>query len=373
MKNYYKSVIFFFLACFLCHHVLPLGASASVNEDSKIPAQHGISAVFAFGDSTLDPGNNDHIATVFRGDHLPYGRDLPRHQASGRFTNGKLMLDFVVKNLGLKDLLPAYLDRRVTDRELLTGVSFASAGTGLDDLTATISNVLPMSAQLDHFQQALGRIHRAVGTEIADEIVNNALFTIGVGTNDLIWNFYDLPTRRGEFLTVSSYHDFLLGRLESVVQRLYRMGARKFSISGLPPIGCLPVQVTAGSILPSTHLLQRVCVGQQNFDSQSYNAKLQGLISRLQARLPGSKVAYVDIYNPLVDMIHNPHKYGFQETTRGCCGTGMLEMGSLCNSLVPTCPDASKFVFWDAVHPTQATYQVLAHSFMANVVPRLMN
>ncbi|PIA39606.1 hypothetical protein AQUCO_02600214v1 [Aquilegia coerulea] len=369
-----KSAIFFFLflASIVSHHVVPLHASAAVN-DSKIPS-YGISAVFAFGDSTLDPGNNDHIGTIlFRGDHLPYGRDLPHHAASGRFSNGKLMLDFVVSNLGLKNLLPAYLDRGVNDRELLTGVSFASAGTGLDAVTAAISNVLPMSAQLDYFQQALGRIRKAVGSETADQIVNNALFTIGVGTNDLMWNFYDLPTRRGQFITVSRYHDFLLGRLEAVVQRLYRMGARKFSISGLPPIGCLPIQVTAGSLVPSTHMLQRICVEQQNLDSQSYNAKLQSLISRLQARLPGSRVAYVDIYNPLVDMIHNPHKYGFQEATRGCCGTGIFEMGAVCNGLVPTCPDASKFVFWDAVHPTQATYQVLADSFSANVVPRLIN
>lgn len=81
-------------------------------------------------------------------------------------------------------------------------------------------------------------------------------------------------------------------------------------MAGLPPIGCLPMQVTLGSIIPSFHMLQRVCVNQQNFDSQAYNNKLQTLTSRLQAQHHRAKVLYVDIYNPMMDMIMNPHKYG---------------------------------------------------------------
>ena len=81
-------------------------------------------------------------------------------------------------------------------------------------------------------------------------------------------------------------------------------------MAGLPPIGCLPMQVTLGSIIPSFHMLQRVCVNHQNFDSQAYNDKLQTLTSRLQAQHNRTKVLYVDIYNPMMDMIMNPHKYG---------------------------------------------------------------
>ncbi|KAL5704709.1 hypothetical protein ACHQM5_023099 [Ranunculus cassubicifolius] len=325
---------------------------------------HKVSAIFAFGDSTLDPGNNNKIPTILKGNHLPYGRDLPHHPASGRFTNGKLMLDFVVSDLGLKDLLPAYFD--ANDRELLTGVSFASAGSGFDDMTATISNVVHMNQQLEYFRQALGRIRKTVGFLRAQEIVNNAMFVIGAGTNDMLWNFYDLPTRRGQF-TVSTYQDFLLHNLESVVQQLYAMGARKFSIAGLPPIGCLPFQVTVGR----SHPPQRVCVEQPNLDSLAYNNKLQAVISGLQARHPGSKIVYADIFSQLADMVHSPGKYGFnKDSTRGCCGSGTLEMGSLCNIREPTCHDASKFIFWDALHPTQATYHVLANNFMTTVLPK---
>jgi len=45
---------------------------------------------------------------------------------------------FAVEGLGVKDLLPAYLDPKIQDSDLITGVSFASAGTGLDNLTSEI-------------------------------------------------------------------------------------------------------------------------------------------------------------------------------------------------------------------------------------------
>ena len=62
-----------------------------------------ITAIFAFGDSTIDSGNNNHITTIFRSDHQPYGQDLPGHVSSGRFSNGKLATDYMVASLGLKE------------------------------------------------------------------------------------------------------------------------------------------------------------------------------------------------------------------------------------------------------------------------------
>ncbi|KAF6146987.1 hypothetical protein GIB67_036706 [Kingdonia uniflora] len=360
-----NDIFFFFLLALL----LPLHVSSQNASSTRPP--HNISAVFAFGDSTLDPGNNNALLTLFKADHPPYGRDFPSHVASGRFTNGRLPTDYLVSMLGIKSELPAYLNKRVSNQDLLTGVSFASAGTGLDNFPATVINVLPMNTQLRHFRRCLGRIQRRFGLQRANQVVGNALFTISAGTDDLIWNFYGLPGTRTLQFSISGYQDFLLRNLETFVERLHSMGARKLSITGLPPIGCLPFQITAGSFMPSPHMFQRVCVTQQNTDSHAYNTKLQSLIDRLQTTLPGVKIAYVDIYNPLMDMITNPGRYGFLETTRGCCGTGTMEMGPLCNGVIPTCPDASRYVFWDAVHPTQATYQVLAHIYETTVLPLL--
>lgn len=54
----------------------------------------------------------------------------------------------------------------------------------------------------------------------------------------------------------------------------------------------------------------RKCLEDENLDAQNYNYKLSRLLSRLQAQLPGIKLVYADVYNSLIDLINNPHKYG---------------------------------------------------------------
>ncbi|KAL3653459.1 hypothetical protein CASFOL_003140 [Castilleja foliolosa] len=334
-------------------------------------AQANITTVFAFGDSILDSGNNNLLPTIIRSNHYPYGINFPGRVPTGRFSDGRLFTDILVSDLGIKQLLPAYLDPALTDKDLLTGASFASSGTGLDDLTASEAHVMSIKTQLGYFEQALGRMRRAAGREDAGRAVEDALFVLAAGTNDMLFNFYGLPLRRT--YSLSGYHDLLLANLESVIMRLHSMGARRLAVMGLPPIGCLPVQVTLGSILPISQLLHRGCINNQNVDSQAYNTKLEALISRLQSTLSGSKIGYVDIYNPIKDLITRSAEFGFERTLEGCCGMGALEMGPLCNVLEPTCRNPSKYIFWDAAHPTEATNVILANHFVHNVLPTFLN
>ena len=77
-------------------------------------------------------------------------------------------------------------------------------------------------------------------------------------------------------------------------------------IGGLPPMGCLPIQITARC----KYFNDRKCLQDQNFDSQNYNKKIAKLLPKLQKSLPGSILLYADTYKPLMDMINNPQKYG---------------------------------------------------------------
>jgi hypothetical protein len=54
-----------------------------------------ISAVFVFGDSIVDPGNNNNRITEARADFPPYGQDFPGGKATGRFSNGKVPGDML--------------------------------------------------------------------------------------------------------------------------------------------------------------------------------------------------------------------------------------------------------------------------------------
>ena len=81
---------------------------------------------------------------------------------------------------------------------------------------------------------------------------------------------------------------------------------RKIAISGLPPIGCLPIQITAKFKIEE----DRRCVDEENLDSKMYNQKLAKRLPKIQTLLPGSRIVFVDIYKPLMDMINRPQKYG---------------------------------------------------------------
>ncbi|XP_073101293.1 GDSL esterase/lipase At2g40250 [Elaeis guineensis] len=298
--------------CFLLFStLLSLFPHFAAAEPSK-----NISAVFAFGDSTLDAGNNNDLSTLVRADHPPYGRDFPGQVPTGRFTNGKLITDFLVSSLGLRDVLPSHSDRSLAMANLTTGVSFASGGSGLDDLTATTSGVTTVGRQVANFAAYIERLEAAVGNDEASRIIKDAMFVIGAGSNDMMMNYYILPARRMTFSTVSSYQRFLLSQLQKLVM-----------VFLFPPLLAAAFFVFFWK----------------------YNA---AIIQHGSKKIRNSRPST-----------------GFTETNLGCCGTGSMEMGPLCNPLVPTCPFPNRFMFWDSVHPSQATYQALAKQFMETVMP----
>lgn len=52
-------------------------------------------AFFVFGDSLVDSGNNNYLATTARADSPPYGIDYPTHRPTGRFSNGFNLPDII--------------------------------------------------------------------------------------------------------------------------------------------------------------------------------------------------------------------------------------------------------------------------------------
>ncbi|CAI9107091.1 OLC1v1006373C1 [Oldenlandia corymbosa var. corymbosa] len=332
------------------------------NNKNKFSYPNLFPAILIFGDSTVDTGNNNYIPTVFKGNHPPYGDDFPGQVPTGRFSNGKLVPDFLASMFCLKETIPPFLTPNLPDKELLTGVSFASAGSGIDELTTAVSKVIPVSRQTEYLKEYIHRLTRIVGKKQAQKIVSEALVIISAGTNDFIFNFYDVPTRRLQF-SVYEYQDYLQSKLTKFIKELYDLGCRRMVVSGLPPIGCLPIQLTLKlSIL-------RKCVPMENLDSLSYNTKLVKLLPRIQQTLPGSKLFYADSYNRLLDMIKYPRKYGFVETSKGCCGTGTVEAGPLCNHLTPVCGNASEFIFWDSIHPGESVYRYLTEQLVKDLLP----
>ncbi|MED6155187.1 hypothetical protein PIB30_002916 [Stylosanthes scabra] len=338
-------------------------ASNSRNNNNKV------SALYVFGDSTVDPGNNNYIRTAFKSNFEPYGRDLANHVPTGRFTNGKLGTDFIASYVGLKDLLPPYLDPNITNQELITGVSFASAGSGYDPLTPTLSNVISIPRQLGHFREYKNRLESILGKQKTEDHMKKAIFFISAGTNDFVINYFTLPIRRRTH-TLIAYHQFLLQHVQDFIQELLSEGARKLAVVGLPPMGCLPIMITFNS---NNAFLERGCVDIFSSVARNHNLLLQNHLNLMQLNSSlSTKISYIDIYQPLSNMIQDSLNSGFDEVDSGCCGSGYIEAAFMCNRASHLCSDASKYVFWDSIHPTEKAYYNL-YMDSRHVIDALVN
>ncbi|KAI4374142.1 hypothetical protein MLD38_012171 [Melastoma candidum] len=334
------------------------------------PFNNTVSALFVFGDSTADPGNNNFVSTIFKSDFLPYGQDFIDHRPTGRFTNGRLATDFIISYAGIKDYVPPYLDPNLSIDDLMTGVSFASAGSGFDPLTPSLSNVVSLPRQLEYFKEYRRRLELSIGRQRAEHIIRKAAFVVSAGTNDFVVNYFTLPIRRSSF-TASAYQQFLMQQIKQFIKGLWNQGARRIAMVGLPPMGCLPIMITLNSDHAAT---QRDCMDQFSSVAREYNSLLEAELRSIQVDLAahGAKIYYADIYGPLFDMIRRSDVYGFDETSNGCCGTGLLEASFLCNPKTFVCDDVSKYVFWDSIHPTERTYYLLFKALLP-VVDRVIS
>ncbi|KAE8780050.1 GDSL esterase/lipase [Hordeum vulgare] len=337
---------------FLLLTLLQLSSPATVTVTARV------TALIVFGDSTVDAGNNNALPTAVRSNFPPYGRDFPGGRATGRFCNGRVATDFYSEAFGLRPFVPAYLDPAYGIRDFAVGVCFASAGSGLDVATAGVFSVIPLSKQVDYFRDYKARLAEHLGAMEARAVVADAVFAISIGTNDFIENYFALTTTRFLEFTVDDYTDFLIGLARSFLVELYGLGARKIGFTGLGAMGCLPIERGRRVML---------CIEEYNGVARSFNTKLGAMVDELAAsNLPGAQLRVAEVYDFFTGILQNPSSYGFVKASRGCCGTGLYEMGYTCSEwdAALTCVDASRYVFWDAVHPTERANRIVAEYLM---------
>ncbi|XP_021807802.1 GDSL esterase/lipase At4g26790 [Prunus avium] len=325
-----------------------------------------VPAIIVFGDSTVDAGNNNHISTILKSDFQPYGRDFLGGQPTGRFSNGRVPTDFISEAFKIKPTIPAYLDPTYTIKDFATGVCFASAGTGYDNATSDVLSVIPLWKELEYYKKYQKDLRSYLGNDKANEVLGEALYLVSIGTNDFLENYYVLKRRSSQF-SIEEYQNFLAGIAENFITELYQLGARKMSIAGLPPMGCLPLERTTNIFSGSD------CIEEYNDAARIFNVKLQGLIEKLSKKLVRIQLVLSNTYDILLEIIQNPATFGFEDAATACCGTGFFEMSYLCNKITPfTCSDANKYVFWDSFHPTEKTNAIIADHVFRNSLAQFL-
>lgn len=320
-------------------------------------------AIFNFGDSNSDTGG---FVASFPPLNSPYGETYFQMPA-GRFSDGRLIIDFVAKSLNLS-FLSAYLDSLGTN--FTVGANFATASS-----TITLpARIIPANngfspffflVQYNQFVQlkARSQLIRKQGGVFAqlmpkEEYFHKALYTFDIGQNDLGAGFFGNMSVEEVNASVPNIVNTFLTNVKSI----YNLGARSFWIHNTGPIGCLGYVLTN---FPSAEKDIVGCAKSYNEVAEYFNYELKETVLQLRKVFPSAAFTYVDVYSVKYSLFSEPQKHGFELPLVACCGYGGLyNYGSAgCGATITvngtqitvgSCDNPSVRVVWDGIHYTEA-------------------
>ncbi|KAI9160036.1 hypothetical protein LWI28_004491 [Acer negundo] len=311
-------------------------------------------ALFVFGDSLFDPGNNKYLNDTklkFPATMWPYGETYFKHP-TGRACDGRTVPDFIAQFAKLP-ILPPYLQpgtHRFTD-----GANFASGGAGV--LSETNPGTIHLRLQLSYIKAVKESLKQKLGDEKAKNVLNDAVYLFSTGINDYL-NFYQTYPNASQFYR-GKFVKTIIANLTSVLKEIYDLGGRKIAFQNTGPLGCMPAMKTIDSKLGSA------CAEELNSLARLHNRYLSIVLNKLESHLPGYKYSIFDCYNALGDRVNNPSKYGFKVGKIACCGNGEYngkncEGGRDVKEAFKVCSHPDEYVLFDGGNTTMRTKRQLA-------------
>ncbi|MBA0682530.1 hypothetical protein Goari_024242 [Gossypium aridum] len=309
-------------------------------------------AIFNFGDSNSDTGG---LSAAFGQAPPPNGFSYFGAPA-GRYTDGRLLIDFIAESLGLP-YLSAFLDSVGTN--FSHGANFATAGSTIRPQNTTLQqsgfSPISLNVQFYEFNDFHGRtqvVRKRGGVfEILmpkKEHFSNALYTFDIGQNDLTAGYFSNMSTDD----VKAYVPDVLNQFQTIIQA--------------SPVGCLPYVMERIPVLAG-QIDDYGCASPFNEVAQFFNRGLKKIVEQLHKNLPHAAVTYVDVYSVKYSLISQGRKHGFKHPLRTCCGHGgkynynkNLGCGAKVNKhgkevlVGAPCKDPWTYVNWDGVHFTEA-------------------
>ncbi|KAH0939717.1 hypothetical protein HID58_007178 [Brassica napus] len=276
--------------CLLLIFLFLLNVSTINSKRSKVePVLFGgnFQALYVIGDSLVDSGNNNNLNTSVKANFAPYGSDFEGGKPTGRFSNGKTIADYIAIYYGLP-LAPAYMGLSEEQKNnISTGINYASASCGIFPDTGTrLGKCLSLSDQVDLFEKTIdNNLKKKFKTqsELTKHLAGS-LFMTAIGVND--YAFYFKETTDPNEFAEKLLHDFLMQ-----IKRLHELGARKFFINNLKPLGCYPNYIVANTVPRGS------CSKYLNQGVAKYNAKLRKSLTHLKKKFSEASFLYSDYFN----------------------------------------------------------------------------
>jgi phospholipase/lecithinase/hemolysin len=296
------------------HKLASIATSAAIACGTlySLPSQAatlGIDQIFAFGDSLTDEGN----AYSLTGGLFP-----PDPFYAQRLSNGRLWIEYLAEDLGL-DPAPFFAP---TQGKLTDGINFAFAGS----TTGTANTVV---TGLPGLQTQVGAFLNFKATTPAYQFSPDALYVIWGGANNY------LPTQSPDFVPFTT-PDETVDNLIAAISTLMAAGAKNFLVPNLPDLGKLPL--TNGS--PIAEPLNQL--------TRDHNDLLAQRLDQLsQTAGSDSKIIYADFNGLFNQVLADPAQFGLSNVTAPCLFTG--------------CTTPDEYFFWDQIHPTTKTHEILGN------------
>jgi phospholipase/lecithinase/hemolysin len=296
------------------------------------------SAMFVFGDSYVDTGNLQKTMAAWR---PPYGISFPG-KPSGRHSDGKVLTDFIASAFKIPTPVP-YNQRNSNPNLLHFGMNFATGGTGVFNTWPGLPNT---TTQIDQLQQLIGNGGYPAGKLTA------SLVLFSVSGND--YGYYLL--QQGALEGLLSLVQSVIKQLSADLVRLYNMGFRRFALTNMAPMGCLPALTVQNSYASCNTTL--------NTFALYHNSLLRQAVQGVRKSRADAAFVLLDQFSDSLAILQRPTHYGkFKEPLKPCCigQCGVTDQAG--KAMYSVCAHRESAFFWDIVHPTQAAWKALMTRF----------
>uniref|UniRef100_A0A0D3F7B8 Esterase n=1 Tax=Oryza barthii TaxID=65489 RepID=A0A0D3F7B8_9ORYZ len=318
-------------------------AASAASTATRTVVVDGITAIYNLGDSLSDTGNlarQGATGGLLRyTTRLPYGVTVGR--ATGRCSDGYLIIDFLARDLGLP-LLNPYLDEGA---DFAHGVNFAVAGATALNTTALAARGITVphtNSPLDlrWFKEFMNSTTSSP-QEIREKLSKSLVMLGEIGGNDYNYAFLQTWPMDGG-------------------ARHGRDAGGELVIPGNLPLGCVPSYMSALNATDRAAYDARGCLVALNLFAALHNAWLRRAVGELRRAYRGAAVvAYADYSAAYAATLDGAAALGFDERRAGdggvrgpgevnTCGVTELAIVSILSSTRHTMPPDQKVALFQA-------------------------